>query len=228
MTRYLDRNNRTSLQAGRFSTWLRNIRISVAEGRGIAVPCGDCNVCCRSSQFIHVAPSETRTLNRVPKELFFPAPFLAKGYMVLGYDEHGRCPMLKKDKCSIYRNRPATCRSFDCRILPASGVNVVEKDYNLIVKQAQRWQFSYSNDHDYILQSAVQTAAAFLTEHRDSFPTKWVPRNSIQLAFLSIMVYDAFLEKKRPKRYESEIVKKVLNIYKRIENQKRSKKFFFI
>jgi uncharacterized protein len=218
----------TTLNAGRFSTWLRNIRISLLDGHSMMVPCGDCNVCCRSSQFIHIDPNDTRTIKRIPKELLFPAPLYPKGYMILGYDEHGCCPMFKKDECSIYRNRPAACRSFDCRILAASGVKVVEKNYRLVAKQAQRWEFIYSNDHDHMLNSAVQYSAEFLIKHRDSFPAEWVPRNSIQLAFLSIIVYDVFLERNIQANRNSDVVKKVLKAYGRFENCNRSKISFLI
>jgi uncharacterized protein len=194
----------------------------------MVVPCGDCKVCCRSSQFIHINPNDTRTLKRIPKELLFPAPLFPKGYMILGYDEHGRCPMFKRDECTIYRNRPATCRSFDCRIVAASGVKVAEKNYHLIAKQARRWEFIYSNDYDHMLHSAVQSAAAFLAKQRDSFPTKWIPRNSIQLAFLSIIVYGVFLEKNIQANRDSIIVKKVLKAYGKFEKRKRSKISLFI
>ena len=216
----------TSLHAGRFSTWLRNIRNDLAESRGMNVPCGDCNACCRSSRFIHIRPEETNTLCRIPKELLFPAPLLPTGYMVLGYDEHGRCPMFIKNKCSIYKYRPATCRSFDCRVIAASGIAV--KDTNLIAQHAQRWKFSYGNEGDRDLLSAVQATASFLIKYPECIRDNLVSKDAIQLAVLAIKVYDVFLNNNvtntnlAQATLDSDIAKKVLKSYKMFEKRRHA------
>ena len=97
--------------AGGFSHWLRRIRAAQRDGSAMDVPCGDCNACCRASQFISIAPDETSTLEHIPASLLFPAPGLPGGYVLLGYDENGHCPMLVEGECSIYEHRPLTCRS---------------------------------------------------------------------------------------------------------------------
>lgn len=88
------------------------------------MPCGDCTACCTSSQFIHIAPDETETLGHIPDELLFDAPGFPAGHVVLGYDENGHCPMLVDGACSIYAHRPRTCRTYDCRIFPATGIDL--------------------------------------------------------------------------------------------------------
>ena len=109
------------LPAGAFSEWLAQMRL-VLRGDGEAdVPCGECTGCCTSSQFVHIEPDESDTLAHVPAALRFPAPGLPPGHVVLGYDERGRCPMLGADGCTIYANRPRTCRTYDCRIFPGPG-----------------------------------------------------------------------------------------------------------
>jgi hypothetical protein len=168
---------KTNLPAGRFSTWLRDIRNSLAEGIGMNVPCGECDACCRSSYFIHIKSNETRTLHRIPKELLFPAPLLPHGHMVLGYDKHGRCPMLVSNKCAINKFRPSTCRSFDCRILAATGLAV--KGNDLIARQAQRWDFSFPTKRDRILLSAVHAATSFLEKYPDCIQDNLAPRDEI-------------------------------------------------
>jgi len=75
---------------------------------------------------VHIGPDEHETLARIPAALRFPAPGSPHGHVVLGYDEHGRCPMLVDGGCSIYEHRPRTCRTYDCRIFPATGVDVGE------------------------------------------------------------------------------------------------------
>ena len=68
------------VSAGDFSVWLRGTEASMRSGKGGAeVPCGTCRGCCRSSMFIHIKPEETRTLERVPRALLFPAPGCRRG-----------------------------------------------------------------------------------------------------------------------------------------------------
>ena len=105
------------LPAGDFSSWLSELQRALRGERSSDVPCDGCTACCKSSQFIHVAPDEADTLAHVPGELLFPAPGLPDGHVLMGYDERGHCPMLIDDRCSIYEHRPRTCRTYDCRVL---------------------------------------------------------------------------------------------------------------
>ncbi len=182
------------LPAGRFSSWLRRTRSAQVKENAVAVPCGACNACCRSSYFIHIKPEETRTLARIPRKLLFAAPGLPKGHVLLGYDENGHCPMLIDNKCSIYEDRPLTCRTYDCRIFPAAGLDAGDNDKASITQQIQRWQFSFPTTLDRNQHAAVQAAAKFLRERADCFPAGVIPRNSTQLAILAIKVYDVFLK----------------------------------
>ena len=106
----------------------------------MAVPCGSCRACCTSSQFVHIAPDETDTLAHVPTALRFPAPGLPRGHVVLGYDEHGWCPMLVDDTCSIYEHRPRTCRTYDCRVFAATGVDP-GRTQPAIAERVASWRF---------------------------------------------------------------------------------------
>ena len=113
---------RADLPAGRFSAWLAGMRAALIEGRGVDVPCGECTACCTSSYFVHIESGETQTLARIAPELVFAAPG-APGRRLLGYDRRGRCPMLSAaETCSIYDDRPLTCRVYDCRVFAAAGV----------------------------------------------------------------------------------------------------------
>jgi uncharacterized protein len=179
--------------AGEFSSWLRRtrrgLRLNVV---GADVPCGECTACCRSSMFIHIRPHETRTLKRIPKALQFPASGLPKGNMLMGYDEKGECPMFINDKCSIYEDRPQTCRDYDCRIFAATRIALDESAQPLIAEQIMRWRFEYPtelgrNDH-----AAISAAAAFLQEHRDGFLHGKLPNSPTHLALLAIRVYNVF------------------------------------
>lgn len=182
------------LPAGGFSSWLRQTRGAQMERGSASVPCGECIACCTSSYFIHIGPGESETLSRIPRELLFPAPGLPKGHVLLGYDEKGRCPMLVDGKCSIYDHRPQTCRSYDCRVFPAAGIEAGESGKELINLQIRRWTFSYPAESDRKEHLAVQAAATFLREHADCFPNGFVPSNPAQLAILAVKVYDVFID----------------------------------
>lgn len=148
-----------SLAAGRFSVWLTEMQHALAGDRDADVPCGDCTACCRSSQFVHIEPDEVDTLAHIPSDVLFPAPRLPIGHVLLGYDEDGRCPMLSSDGCSIYDHRPRTCRTYDCRIFPATGVEP-ESTKPDIARRAGQWQFEFFSDADRQQYDAVRAAAA--------------------------------------------------------------------
>ena len=109
------------IPAGEFSTWLELMEAALAGGES-DVPCGECNACCQSGHFIHVAADDVDALHHIPGELLFPAPGVDDGTMVMGYNEHGHCPMLIEGRCSIYEHRPRACRIYDCRVFAATGV----------------------------------------------------------------------------------------------------------
>jgi hypothetical protein len=148
------------LAAGRFSTWLAEME-SALRGDGEAdVPCAGCTACCRSSQFIHIEPDETDTLDRIPSELLFPAPKLPAGHVLLGYDDNGCCPMLVDGGCSIYEHRPRTCRTYDCRIFAAAAVDIDEGGAHVeVARRVRQWRFDFDTDDDRSLFDAVRAAA---------------------------------------------------------------------
>ena len=74
--------------------------------------------------FIHIAPAEKQTLRHIPRALLVAAPGRPRGYRLMGYDDQGRCPMLVEGDCSIYGDRPQTCRDYDCRVFAATGIEV--------------------------------------------------------------------------------------------------------
>jgi hypothetical protein len=152
------------LAAGPFAIWVQTMQRALRGEVEADVPCNGCTACCRSSQFVHIDPDETDTLAHIPVELRFPAPGLPRGHVVLGYDERGHCPMLRHDGCSIYEHRPRACRTYDCRVFAATGV---EPDAGKpdIVDRVRRWRFTYPGADDEARQRAVLAARAFLDAH---------------------------------------------------------------
>lgn len=187
-------NERQDLPAGDFSSWLRHTRSALLIENGADVDCGACIACCSSSQFIHVRPEETRTLDRIRKDILVAAPGLPKGHVLLGYDKNGFCPMMVNGKCSIYEHRPLTCRNYDCRIFTAAGITAGD-DKSRITQRVACWKFSYPTEGDRDEHLAVQAAAKFIRDHAECFPRGKIPKTSTQLAILAIKVYDVFLKK---------------------------------
>lgn len=156
------------------------------------MPCGECAACCTSSQFVHVGRDEADSISHIPSELLFPAPGMPKGDLLMGYDEKGHCPMFIGGRCSIYEHRPRTCRTYDCRVLAAAGLELDGDDTSEITRRIRRWKFTVPTAHDRQLQAAVQAAARFLQEHAHELPDRAVPRNPTQLAFLATQVHEPF------------------------------------
>jgi Fe-S-cluster containining protein len=185
-------NDAPDLAAGDFSSWLAQMQGAIRGERGSDVPCNGCTACCTSSQFIHVEPDETETLSHIPAELLFPAPRLPRGHVLLGYDERGHCPMLIDNRCSIYEHRPRACRTYDCRIFPATGIDLDGDEKRRIAEQARRWRFDFPTSAGREEHEAVRAAAAFVTEHPDARPT-----TATQRAVRAIEVHADFLPGRR-------------------------------
>src|SRR5436305_1218600 len=146
-----------ALPAGQLSDWLIGIEQALAGEADARVPCDGCTACCTSSQFVHIAADEKDTLAHVPDELLFPAPG-KPGTVLLGYDDRGHCPMLVDDACTIYDHRPRTCRTYDCRVFAAAGVDV-GGEKPLVAAVVRTWQFSYADEGVRAAHDEIRAAA---------------------------------------------------------------------
>ena len=108
----------------------------------------------------------------------------------MGYDQDGRCPMLRDGACSIYADRPATCRIYDCRVFAATGVT---PDRVEIASRVNRWAFSFPSQEDREEFRAVQAAARFLEENADLLPKGAALGSPAQVVLLALKVYGVFL-----------------------------------
>lgn len=187
----LHRSDSPDLPAGDFSAWLTLMDLAIL-GRGESdVPCGDCTACCRGSYFIEVKPTDADALARIPAELLFPAPGAPPGHQLLGYAEGGSCPLLRADACTIYSDRPATCRTYDCRIFAATGLAEPGPEKAQIMARAGRWLFDYPDDSAVQAQAALKEGVGFLLKHHSAL-ADLLPRNATQLAMLCIRLYPVF------------------------------------
>ncbi len=180
----------TDLPAGDFATWLAGVQVAIRGERASIVPCGGCTACCRSAQFIDIGPDETDTLAHIPPALLFPAPGRPAGHVLLGHDEHGHCPMLVDDACSIYRHRPAACRAYDCRVFPATGLRPDDGDerQQALARQVRRWRFTFRTPADRDRHDAVQAAARFARAQPHAPAT-----SATGLAVQAIEIHEQFL-----------------------------------
>lgn len=185
------------LHAGEFGAWLLEVQAAIRGEGATDVACGTCVACCSSSQFIHIAPDETDALAHIPKVLLFPAPRAPRGHVLMGYDEHGRCPMLRDDGCSIYEHRPRTCRTYDCRVFPAAGVLPDEPEKAAIAATAARWEFDHATDEARVLHAAVQAAASFIRLQADELGDDG-PHTTTQLAVMSVEAHALFRANRTP------------------------------
>lgn len=200
-----------ALSGGDFSCWVDDLRAALRGERPSVVPCNGCTACCTSSQFVLVAPDETETLRRIPERLLFPAHRQPPGYKVLGYDERGHCPMLADGRCSIYEHRPRTCRTYDCRVFAATGLDP-GPGKEAIAERARRWRFDpparEADDH----HRAARAAAAFLERHRRELGADLVPADRTQLSVIAIRIHDLFLAPDAP---DLEVVREELAALRR-------------
>jgi len=168
-----------------FAAWLAGMQRAVRGEADADVPCGGCTACCTSSQFVTIDSDERDALDHIPRPLLFPAPNRPAGAMVLGYDERGHCPMLVDGACSIYEHRPRTCRTYDCRVFAAAGVEV-EIGQPAIAARVAGWEFAVDRERDSVLFAAVRAAAAWVRERDGNAP-------AIAVAVRAIEIHEQFL-----------------------------------
>jgi Fe-S-cluster containining protein len=156
-----------TISAGPLGPWLDELRAALRGDGDTQVPCGECTACCTASQFVHVAPDEAEALAHIPRALLFPAPGAPAGYLVMGYDEQGRCPMLGPGGCTIYPHRPRTCRTYDCRVFAAAGTTPSGPAAAGIAARVASWRFDLTDDADHAELARIRAAAARIADHRD-------------------------------------------------------------
>ena len=182
----------TDRDAGEFGPWLDRTDSVLRDKQPASVPCGRCTGCCRGSFFIEIAPHETATLARIPAPLLFGAPGLPDGHKVMGFDKNGHCPMLVDDACSIYADRPATCRQFDCRTQVAAGIVDTDQAKSPVAQQVLRWHFAVGSDEARASLAAIRRAARFMLRHPDVIPG--CDHSASRLAGEAIVWREVFLD----------------------------------
>lgn len=183
------------IDAGLFRHWLTTSLQSFSTGDGNEVACGDCRGCCRSSYFIHLRPGDLAAKKSIPKNFLIDSPGSGAGHQVMGYRDDGSCPMLNKGNCSIYTDRPKTCREYDCRIFSAAGILAGGKEKAEINHRIKQWQFAYEDETAKRQHEAVRRAADFISHERSAFPQQKAPTHAGEIAILAMKVHHLFMSK---------------------------------
>ncbi len=102
--------------------------------------------------------------------------------------------MLIDDRCSIYEHRPQTCRTYDCRIFAAAGIDA-DDDKIEITRRSKQWRFDVAPG-DEATQAAVRAAATYLDTHAGVLGC--TPLNQTQLAVLALEIHEVFLQGDEP------------------------------
>ncbi len=181
------------LPVGGFSGWLEEMRAALRGEADADVACGTCSACCQSSQFVHIGPDETDALAHIPAELTFPAPQMPRGHVLMGYDRAGRCPMLTDTGCSVYEHRPRTCRTYDCRVFAATGVELDDPGKAAIAARVGQWRFDVASPEDDRARQALESAVRYIRAHADEMPEGSAPQTPTRLAVMAVEIVDRFL-----------------------------------
>ena len=174
--------------AGDFLLWTVEAQERLSHNLAVDVPCGSCTACCTSSYFILVNRTEQQAIDAIGAELLFPAPN-NPNLLVMGFNKKGHCPKLVGGKCSIYANRPHTCRTYDCRIFSAANIAAGGNEKHAVNYRVTQWQFGYDNPQSEQAHKQVQIAAKYLTSH-ESFSDQ--VENPTQHALAALKIYDLF------------------------------------
>jgi Fe-S-cluster containining protein len=166
------------------------MRRALAGESPMDVACGDCRGCCVSSYYVKVRPHEIEAIAHIGADQLQDGP---AGARLMGFRPNGHCLMLHEGNCSIYPHRPETCRTYDCRVFTAAGMDA-GPDKPVINRRVALWAFDFTSEQDRAEQRAVAAAAGYLRQHPVRFPGGQVPARPSEIAVLAIKVYAVFLD----------------------------------
>lgn len=178
--------------AGPFGAWLAQARAALRGEAGSDVPCGDCVGCCTSSYYIPLRPRDAALLEQVPAAFLTRSQHPPESHWLMGYRANGDCPMFDGQGCSVYAQRPQTCRDYDCRVFAAAGIDAGGPDKDVINRRVRAWTFTYTDDAERNAHAAIRQAAQFIRANHELFPAGFAPATPMGLAVLSIKVYAVF------------------------------------
>jgi Fe-S-cluster containining protein len=174
------------------------------------VPCDGCVGCCVSSYAIPLRSTDRVALDTVPNRyLHLPT---AGGLARMQHRDDGTCPMLEAGRCSIYADRPQTCRDYDCRIYTATGL-LPDGERPVIRERVLEWRFDCIDREENVQRDALQRAARFIREHANLFPPALRAQSAAAAAVLAVKTWPVFANEKGDRPADpspDELVRRVL------------------
>lgn len=180
--------------AGDFDEWLDGMR-AVLRGEALAdVPCAGCVGCCVSSYPILLRPGDRTALEKVPDRYLQLRPGNVARML---FREDGTCPMLESGRCTIYADRPQTCRDYDCRIYAAAGL-LPDGSRPVIQERVREWRFSFADAAARGRAAAVRRAAEFIRANAHLFPPEARAHSATAAAVMAVKVHGLFGDETAP------------------------------
>lgn len=198
------------IRAGDFDAWLRGMVASLRGDAGTEVPCGSCVGCCISSCHIPLRPADRAAWPRIPASALVDAPGLPAGHAMMGYGPDGHCPMFDGTGCTIYPDRPQTCRDYDCRIFAAAGLMAGGPEKRVINERVNAWRFSYADAGARRRHAAIRAAAAFIRDRWQAFPGLCAPTAPTGIAVLALKSHRVFLDPVHDELADEELARAIL------------------
>jgi hypothetical protein len=109
----------------------------------------------------------------------------------MGYREDGSCPMLHANQCTIYADRPRTCRDYDCRIYAATGL-LPDGNRPVIQERVREWRFDLSSEEEQVKAESLRRAAQFIRDNAGLFPPGTRAHSATAVAVLAVKVWPLF------------------------------------
>jgi Fe-S-cluster containining protein len=158
--------------------------------RDADVPCDGCVGCCVSSYPIPLRPDDRVALEQIP-DRYLQLP-VGGGTARMGYREDGSCPMLQASQCTIYADRPRTCRDYDCRIYAATNL-LPDGNRPIIQERVREWRFDVEPGEEQRKADSLRRAAQFISSNAALFPPGIRAHSATAIAVLAVKVWPLFV-----------------------------------
>lgn len=187
--------------AGDFDGWLADMRAVLRNEGHADVPCDGCVGCCVSAYPIPLRPADRVALAQVPDRYL---QLRSGGTARMLHRDDGTCPMLASAGCTIYADRPQTCRDYDCRIYAAAGL-LPDGERPVIQQRVREWRFVFADESAQRRAVAIRRAATFIRAHAQLFPPAVRAHSATAAAVLAVKVHELFLDETQEVRPELQV-----------------------
>jgi len=208
-----------SVDAGPFGTWLAHA-LRVLRGEAEAdVPCGTCTGCCTSAYYIRIRPRDRAAVAGIPPAYFVRAEGMAPDEALMAWRQDGTCPALESGRCTIYEQRPTTCRDYDCRVFVPAALEAGDERKAVINARVKAWRFTFEDDAQRRAFEAIGRAARFIRDKRRAFPNegRGVPTAPTGIAVLALKSYESFLDDGAPADDDASLAAGVIEASRRFD-----------